>query len=316
MTVGAAIARFWDEVGQHYGGTYGKTLDTALDWLLAELGPTTRLRDIGPSKVAEVIAKRRGMEVVTKTTRRKLTNATVNRTVTEPLRRILIRAADMWEQPGLKKIDWSEHLLPEPKERVRELRDHEEAKTFDRMRDDYRPAIAFALVSGFRLAEVANLRWADVDWTAQTIAVIGKGEKAATIPLTSEMRAILAGLRGHHDEFVFTYVCRRGEPGVRVKGRRYPITYEGLKSAWRRHGARAAGVKDFRFHDLRHTTATRLMRERGNIKIVSRVLRHEDIATTSKYAHVHDDDVREAMEAVSAARKPVRKATGTDEGQP
>jgi integrase len=76
-----------------------------------------------------------------------------------------------------------------------------------------------------------------------------------------------------------------------------------LATAWRRFGPRKAGIEDFRLHDLRHTAATRLAKGGGaNIKVVQRLMRHEDISTTAKYMHVYDEDVMEAMEAETKSR--------------
>jgi integrase len=296
MTVNIAFDRFWQEVADQYDGNYRATVWKALGWLSEALGPTTLIRDIGPNRITEAIAKRRGEGVK---------NATVNRTATELLRRVMIRAQRKWEQQ-VQAIDWKDFLLPEPQERVRELRDHEETALFDAMRDDYRPALRFALLSGFRLKEVVGLKWADIDWSARTIAVTGKGNRPATIPLTDAMRAILGPLRGQHADMVFTFLCRRtmSNPKTRrpyIKGLRYPTTYAGLKTAWRRYGATA--IDDFRFHDVRHTSATRLLRESGNLKLVQRLLRHQEIATTVKYAHADDADLRRAMEAVEKSQK-------------
>lgn len=44
---------------------------------------------------------------------------------------------------------------------------------------------------------------------------------------------------------------------------------------------------------------------KANIKVVQRLMRHEDIATTAKYAHVFDEDVLEAMEAETASRQEI-----------
>jgi integrase len=79
-----------------------------------------------------------------------------------------------------------------------------------------------------------------------------------------------------------------------------------LRSAWRRFGPRKAGIEDFRLHDLRHTAATRLAKGgKANIKVVQRLMRHEDIATTAKYMHAYDDDVLAAMEAETKSRQEV-----------
>jgi integrase len=65
-----------------------------------------------------------------------------------------------------------------------------------------------------------------------------------------------------------------------------------------------AGIRDFSFHDLRHTAATRVLRATGNLNIVKRMLRHENIRTTVKYAHSQHDDVLEGMEAAAAHQVP------------
>jgi integrase len=68
---------------------------------------------------------------------------------------------------------------------------------------------------------------------------------------------------------------------------------------------------DLRFHDLRHTTATRLLRGTGNLKLVQRALNHRDIATTSRYAHVLDTEVAEALQKVAESRKkPLNETDG------
>jgi integrase len=78
------------------------------------------------------------------------------------------------------------------------------------------------------------------------------------------------------------------------KGDRYPFTKNGWRKAWQRALA-AAGIEDFRFHDLRHTAATRMLRKSGNLQLVQKLLAHEDISTTLRYAKSDLADVRAAM---------------------
>src|SRR5215204_6576090 len=250
MTIDVAAGRFWLERGQFYKGNARQTFKRSLEWIVIKIGPERLLSEFSNRLVADLVALRRGDGV---------SPATVNRTVTEPLRRIMHRARDAWDQI-VPKIDWGKHLLAEPQERVRELTVDEEHRLREAIRDDYRPIFEFALISGCRLREAVNLRWADVDWHSRTIVIRGKA-------------------------------C--------------PITYEGLKTRWRRDRSKS-GVNDFRWHDNRHTAATRLLRESGNLKLVQRLLRHEDIATTVKYAHVSDEDLRLAME--QAAEKSRNKS--------
>lgn len=156
--------------------------------------------------------------------------------------------------------DWPEHLLPGPKERVRELSEDEEAAIEEHLREDYRPLRRFSLVTGLRMTEAYTLTWGQVDWENRTVSIVGKGDKPDVIPLHSEGIALLALLRGHHTERVFTYVAARRRDG-RSKGKRYPITRNGLSTQWRRTRARAMkdcpSLKSFRGT----TTATRRQRE-------------------------------------------------------
>ncbi len=73
-----------------------------------------------------------------------------------------------------------------------------------------------------------------------------------------------------------------------------------------------AGVKGFRFHDVRHDMATKLLRQTGNLKLVSRALNHADIKTTSRYAHVLDGEVADALQRVAESRNKSR----TDDSSP
>ena len=98
---------------------------------------------------------------------------------------------------------------------------------------------------------------------------------------------------------------RNGLCDGRVQGRRYPLTYSGIKIAWRRLRKRA-GVTGFRFHDYRHDLASKLLRQTGNLKLVQRALNHADIKTTTRYAHVLDQEVAAALESVAESRKKSR----------
>ena len=125
-------------------------------------------------------------------------------------------------------------------------------------------------------------------------------------PITKAIREILFPLQGQHSDFVFTYVAVYGNKRLgRVRGQRYALTLTGAKTAWQRMRT-MAGVKDFRFHDFRHDFGTKLLRETGNLKLVQKALNHRDIKSTLRYAHVLDEDVAAAVEAVAKSRKKSR----------
>jgi integrase len=222
LTFKLAASRYYTEVGQHAAGQ--DDMLWSLEWLNREIGGEKRLSEINNALVARLVSRRRADR-----TRKgqPIKNATVNRTVTEPLRRIIRRASEVWHEP-VGRVEWKKHILKEPQERVRELKGDEEAALFASLRPDYHAIVRFALLTGCRLRECVQLQWKNVDWGARKIWVLGKGNKLAPVPMPPAVRELLWPLQEHHPEYVFTYAADRARDGRR-KGERHPITYEGSR---------------------------------------------------------------------------------------
>jgi integrase len=308
-----ASSRYWDEVGQHH-----KALDLtlmAMEWLSREIGSDTLLTAIDDNLVSRLVAKRRAQKRQVgrrkeRAKQRPVSNATVNRTCTEPLRKVMLRAEKVWRVPvGL--VDWSQHMLPEPKERVREASEGEEAAVMGHLERGYQEAVQFAFDNGLRRMELLTLKKTMVDFFTGQFTVLGKGGKERLIPMSDRTRAQLWRLKDTPTEYVFTFVAARTNRKCRyVKGEHYPLTEHGLRTAWRRAIARA-GVPNLHPHDSRHTAATRTLRA-SNIKVVQRLLGHEDIATTGKYAHAMIEDMRAALNASTAVKSAVQPEAPND----
>lgn len=311
LKINDVAGRYWQEVGQHHAGKANTWRD--LERLVEYFGPETFLTEIDDNEVAKLVAWRRGHRV-TRTTKRPrpkhapplplVSNATVNRSTTEVLKKLFTRAK-AWGAVFPKEPEWKIHWLKEPEERVRELVGDEGDRLDAATRDDYVPFFHFAGTAPLRLNECL-LRWPEVDWGARQIRKRGKGGKLVTAQITPAVREILWPLQGHHPEFVFTYVARRTKGG-KIKGQRYPMTYSGVKTAWRRL-RRKAGVTDFRFHDFRHDVGTKLLRQTGNLKLVQKALNHRRITTTTRYAHVLDHELATELQQLSESRKNSRSA--------
>ncbi|NNV20589.1 site-specific integrase [Ochrobactrum pseudogrignonense] len=299
LTFEVAVTKYWDEVAQHHKNNL--TTLWALDWLAAAIGRKTKLSKINDRKVAELVAKRRNELIPNRKVAQKISPATVNRTMTQPLREMLIRAAKVW-RVKTNDINWSQHLLAEKGERVREASIGEENQIMSELERGYDVAVRFAFLSGCRRMEILGLTWANVDFFGKTFTVTGKGNKVRIIPMSQAIFDLLWDERNHHKEKVFTFVAKRTlrKPEY-VRGGRYPLTESGLKSAMRR-AVSDAGVENFRFHDTRHTAATRILRA-SNLRVAQKLLGHTDIKTTTKYAHAMMEDVRSAMDAMSATEK-------------
>jgi integrase len=288
--------RYWSEHAQHLAGAANTW--TLLGVLIEFFGKDKLVTEISDDDVAKLVAWRRGHRRSKRHEGTLISPFTVNHTVTT-LRKLFTRCK-LWGVRFAHEPKWTKHLLRVPAERVRELSDDEADRLDAETRADYAPFLAFARASGLRLAECI-LRWPEVDWSARQIVKLGKGGKRVTVPITSEIRDILLPLRGHHPEFVFTYISERHEHG-RTPGKRYPITYAGVQTYWRRL-RKASGVVGFRFHDFRHDFATKLLRETSNLRLVQKALGHASIKTTTRYAHVLDSEVADAMERVAKQRK-------------
>lgn len=316
LTMTLAVARYWTEVGQHHAGAATTWVD--LQRAMAHFGPGRRLDDIRDTDITEFVAARRGQRVKGRKLLKNgkpaplVTAATVNRSTIDLLRKLFTHARRKWKIALANEPDWKEHRLPERGELVREMKaGQQEIDISAALGSGYRDLWRFAVASGLRLAE-CFLRWDQIDWEAQTITVTQKGNRRHAIPLTREMRAILSACRGHNDEWVFCYEAKRTR-GVnemlRERGKRYPVTYEGMKTEWRRKVKTDLDL-DLRFHDMRHTRATRLLRKTGNLKAVQTLLGHADIDTTARYyAHVTLDDVRDALERDENPRQKSRTRT-------
>ncbi|RYG10940.1 MAG: integrase [Burkholderiales bacterium] len=319
LTLKAAADRYWNEAGQHHAGS--DTTWTDLRRCMEHFGEGRRLDEISDIDLTAFVAWRRGQTVKGRKTLADgrpaplVSAATVNRSTVDILRKLFTHARKKWKIALPSEPDWKAHRLEERGELVREIREGaQESDIHEALPAGYRDLWRFALASGLRLAE-CFLRWDQIDRIAGTITVTQKGDRAHVIPLTREMKAILAACAGHHDEWVFCYAARRtkkqGGKALIERGKRYPVTYSGMKSEWRRKVKTDLDL-DLRFHDTRHTRATRLLRKTGNLKVVQRLLGHADIDTTARfYAHVTLDDVRAALEGDAQSRpKSRQKAKG------
>lgn len=167
----------------------------------------------------------------------------------------------------------------------------------------------FATLCGQRRTAVVTLKRSLVDLGAKSATVMLKrrGKPVPhTFPLSPRMIEIINSFPVLADyDCVFSYVCRRprgqrksgGAP--RIKGERYPFTNDCFLDYWAR-AKKAAEVENLRWHDLRHTAATRITKKAG-IAVASRLLGHANIQTTMRYAHVLHTDVAAALIAVETS---------------
>ena len=179
------VTRYWHEKGQHLAGEGADNCFRDLERLVDYFGANRLITDITNADVAKLVTWRRGHRVARyRKVRGKMVQdkdapliapATVNRSTTEVLKKLFTRARNVWGIRFNQMPNWKEHMLREPEERVRELRDGEEQRIVQAMRDDYSPLIEFARMTGLRAAEVRTLEWSHVNWGTRQIVRLGKG---------------------------------------------------------------------------------------------------------------------------------------------
>jgi integrase len=199
--------------------------------------------------------------------------ATVNRELTL-LKHMFTKATD-WAKARTNPVKGVK-LLREANTRVRFLTDEEEVRLLRACPPNLRPLVLAALHTGFRRGELLSLRWCDVDFANGLITVEAsytKNGERRSVPLSRTLRTILEQLRQQRTEGEHIFRTRRGG--------RYVSAATTFKKAVER-----AGLTNFRFHDLRHTFASRLVMGGQDIRTVQELLGHKSITMTLRYSHL------------------------------
>ncbi len=189
-------------------------------------------------------------------------------------------------------------LLPMDNKIVRYLSEDEEKALLGACNSGLRPIVICALNTGMRKGEILKLTWEDVDLEQRLIRVQHtKSRRTRYIPINSVLFAELE-----------TLPKIKGVPFVFVN----PVTKDRWcdeKIAWK-YAIRKSKVAHFRFHDLRHTFASRLVQAGVQLKAVQELLGHASIEMTMRYAHLSPDDLRRAVEVL--VKKPPESASEID----
>jgi integrase len=194
-------------------------------------------------------------------------------------------------------------LLKENNARVRYLTDLEEACLRAETGETHWPIVALALNTGLRRGELFGLRWDDVDFTANVLTIRRtKAGRTRHVPMNAAVRTILEALESRGRS---PYVLPSAKGSTALDAHNF------IRRVFAPALARA-GIEDFRWHDLRHTFASRLVMRGVDLRSVQELLGHTDIKMTLRYSHLSPAHLLAAVERLPTA--PTGTATSTDGG--
>ena len=155
--------------------------------------------------------------------------------------------------------------------------------------------IIFAINTGLRLSEILDLKWPRVDLSRRTITILEeqKNKGRDTLPLSEGALTVLkerARVRLGGSKLVFS-TSNSTRIGSRNLERAF---YSALKKS---------GIETLRFHDLRHTFATRLVQAGVDLYTVQKLGRWKTISMVMRYAHHYPESLRSGVEVLDKLKK-------------
>src|SRR5207248_4780757 len=148
-------------------------------------------------------------------------------------------------------------------------------------------AIRLLVLTGARKSEVLTLEWRSVRLDRLLLELPDSKTGAKVIYLNAPAAQLLSSLPRIE-----------GNPYV-LPGERAGAHIVAIEKTWRRV-RQAAGLDDVRLHDLRHSYAAVGAAAGFSLPLIGALLGHSEVATTQRYAHLADDPVRRANEAIGA----------------
>jgi len=147
-------------------------------------------------------------------------------------------------------------------------------------------AIRLLLLTGARVNEILTLKWSDIDFKLKLARLQESKTGQKTIYLSAPALQLLSEIpRIEGNPYV---ICGKNEGAHLIN----------IKDPWqkiRKH----AGLGDVRLHDLRHNYASTAVTTGHHLKVIGSLLGHADTQTTERYAHLANDPLQTANEAIS-----------------
>ena len=170
----------------------------------------------------------------------------------------------------------------EPKSKERILTNFEAKRLIEEASPQLKPVIIIGLNTGMRRTEILSLRWENINFSKSFIHIEdSKSGRSRNVPMNYLVFETLKGLSRDSEHVFFNPDTKNHIKDIKT----------GFKAACRR-----AEIKSLRFHDLRHTAASRMVEAGVDLVTVSKILGHSSIQMTMRYAHPTPENMKQAVE--------------------
>lgn len=204
---------------------------------------------------------------------------------------MLLKKACTWGWLGMNPMDGVERVTKLRNERTRYLSDDERARLLDACRNSSNkqlyPIVVFALSTGCRRGEILGLTLPDID-LPRNIAILRdtKNGDTRSVPVVGHLAELLVDqisfANEQYDENAPHAKKRYLFPRNDLK------THIDVRTAWE-NAVERAKITDFRFHDLRHSTASYLAMQGKSLIEIADMLGHKTLQMVKRYSHLSAD---------------------------
>ncbi len=165
---------------------------------------------------------------------------------------------------------------------------------------EHEAELTLALATGLRRGSMyRDLTWENVDLAGRTLTIPRtKNGEPITLPLNQDAMRALSIFRS------------RGDGTGRVVRNQAGETLE-VNAHWFIPAVRAAGIKYFRWHDCRHTFASRLRQKGEALDRIAALLGHKGLQMTLRYSHLRIDDLHAAVSQINSTLVAPEQTTET-----
>jgi site-specific recombinase XerD len=180
-------------------------------------------------------------------------------------------------------------------EELQELFTQPDITTLSGLRD--RAILELLFSSGLRVSELVGLDRGDINLQRREFMVRGKGQKDRPIFISQDAAQWIQGyLDKREDNSRPLFIRYSGKKNVDLSGNYLRLTARSVQRLVGRYSALAGIVKHVSPHTLRHSFATDLLMNGGDLRSVQAMLGHSSIATTQIYTHVTDPHLKSIHE--------------------